>query len=229
MGKIVINIKRPEPTLLERFRSIPTPNLCEAMGKKGHFPSRIRPVYKGLHLWGSAMTVLCPIKDNLTIHKALELAQAGDVLVIDAGDYTEAGLLGEIMCYYAKTKGLAGIVTNGAVRDIRAIEAMNFPVFSQSISMGGTVKEKFGEINTPIKCGGVSVNPGDIVVGDDDGVVVVPQKEAKRISSEALAKIDSEREIKNLIDQGKSTMEIYGFSKKLDNLDIVYEEAKYNE
>ncbi|MHA1238779.1 MAG: 4-carboxy-4-hydroxy-2-oxoadipate aldolase/oxaloacetate decarboxylase [Candidatus Odinarchaeia archaeon] len=223
MGKIVLNVSKPGWEIIEKFKDIPTPYLCEAMGKKGNMSSEIRPIFKGAHLFGVALTVLCPPRDNLTVHKALELAGKGDVLVIDAGNYTEAGLLGEIMCYAAKSRGVAGIVTNGAVRDVKAIEEMNFPVFAKSISPGGTVKEKFGSINVPIMCGNVIVNPGDIIVGDDDGVVVVPQKDAEKIAAEVQGKAALEDKIKQLIDQGKSTMEIYGFNEKLKNLKIEYE------
>ena len=225
MSRIILNFKRPSAELLSKFEGVPTPNLGEAMGKKNNMSSGIRPVYKGARLCGSAFTVLTPPKDNLTIHKALELAQKNDVLVIDTGDFIEAGFLGEVICYAAKIKGLKGIVTNGGVRDIRAIEAMDFPVFSQSICIGGTVKESFGSINVPVNCGGVLVNPGDIIVGDDDGVAVVPLNDAERIVSEARKKLDDEKKIMQLIRDGKSTMEVYGFSKIFEKFKVTYEKG----
>jgi len=167
---------------------------------------------------GAALTALCHAGDNLTIHKALEIAVEGDVLVVDAGNYRGCGLWGEITSLAAHKKGVEGLVVSGAVRDAQAIERLGFPVFSLGVSPSGSTKEFLGPINRPVSCGGVLVSPGDIVVGDDDGVVVVPKEIAADILPRCEEREEKEKKVKELIEQGRTTVEVYGFDKTIERL-----------
>jgi len=216
MERIILNIERPPRTLINKLQKHSTSTLSEVMGKSGHMIHEIKPIYPCGRVAGPAVTVLCPVGDNLTLHKSLEVAQKGDILVVEAKGYKEAGgMWGEIMTLAAKTKGIKALIINGAVRDVAAIRKIGFPVFARAVSPGGTVKKTFGLINNPIICGGVLVNPGDIVVADEDGVVVVPRQDAREVLKKAEEREKREEEIKKLVLQGKTTMEIYGFDKLL--------------
>jgi 4-hydroxy-4-methyl-2-oxoglutarate aldolase len=203
--------------LIEALKAVPTGSLSDGLGKTGAMHHSIKPVYKGAKLAGPAVTVYCQPGDNLTPHKAIAEAEPGSVLVINAGNgYTEAGLLGEIMALAAQLKGLAGVVIDGACRDVDDIEAMDFPVFARAVNPGGTVKESLGKINTTIQCGGQVVNPGDIIAGDTDGVVVIPAGKVEEVLKKAEAIHEKEVWVKEQMKQGKTTMEIYGFDKLLE-------------
>ncbi len=201
---------------LKRLTTFPTGNISDAMGKKGSMDSSIKPVYDDARMGGPAVTVRAVPGDNLPAHIGLDRAPAGSVLVIDARGYTHAGLFGEIMAQAAQKKGLAGVVIDGACRDRLAIKELGFPVFSRAVNPGGTVKESLGALNVPISCGGVSVNPGDIVVGDADGVVVIPREEAEQTFEKANAIFSKEETIKKRIDAGETPMRIYGLDQLVE-------------
>ncbi len=201
--------------IIKQFAGIPTGNLSDAMGKKGSMHSSIKPVFALAKMSGVALTVTCPPADNLTIHKAMGMAPAGSVLVVYAGAYTEGGLFGAIMALGCQIKGIAGAVIDGGCRDVEEIEELGFPLYARGINPGGTVKETLGMIGVPIQCGGILVNPGDIVVGDRDGVVVVPAEQALQVLDKAKAIMDRELKIRELLKQGKSTMEIFGLDALL--------------
>lgn len=201
--------------LVKQFYGIATGNLSDAMGKTGSMHSSIKPVFPSAKMSGLAVTVTCPPGDNLTIHKAMETAPAGSVLVVNASGYTEGGLFGEIMALACQFKGIAGAVIDGGCRDVEEIEELHFPLFARGINPGGTVKETLGTLGVPISCGGVVVTPGDIIVGDRDGIVVVPGEHAAEVLDKARAIVDREVKIRELLQQGKSTMEIFGLDKVL--------------
>ncbi|MFG1432994.1 4-carboxy-4-hydroxy-2-oxoadipate aldolase/oxaloacetate decarboxylase [Xanthobacter sp. V2C-8] len=161
--------------LLAAYKGVTAATAHEAMGRKGALDSAIKPIRSGMKVLGTAFTCSCPPGDNLTLHAALKLAQPGDVLVAAAAGFTEQGLFGDVMASCAKGRGLAGLVVDGGVRDAAEIDAMGFPVFARAISIKGAVKETLGAINTPVVVGGELVSPGDLVIGDDDGVVIVPR------------------------------------------------------
>lgn len=221
MGKIVYEIQRLPNDLIQKFKGSAAGDLSDALGKVGNMNYKMKPIYPGISLVGSAVTVFCPVGDNLTIHKAIEVAQAGDVLVVNSGGYINAGLFGEIMSLACYHKGIRGLVIEGACRDSKKIREISFPVFSYGINPGGTVKESFGSINTPIQCAGVLVNPGDIIVGDDDGVVVVPKEKAEDVLKKVKAKEEKEEKIRELLAAGKSTMEIYDFNRILKGKGVI--------
>jgi len=221
MGKVIYEIQRLPNDLIQKFEGSATGDLSDALGKIGNMDYKMKPIYPGINLVGSAVTVFCPVGDNLTIHKAIEVAQAGDVLVVNSGGYINAGLFGEIMSLACYHKGIKGLVIEGACRDSKRIREISFPVFSYGINPGGTVKESFGSINTPIQCAGVLVNPGDIIVGDDDGVVVVPKEKAEDVLKKVKAKEEKEKKIRELLAAGMSTMEISGFDKILKEKGVI--------
>ncbi|HTE45762.1 MAG TPA: hypothetical protein VK636_10995 [Gemmatimonadaceae bacterium] len=166
----------PDP-VVACFRGMASSNLADAMGRFRFMDPGIRS-RSGLPLCGQALTVLCRPADNLMVHKALQVARTGDIIVIDTCGNTTSAVFGELMCHTAAAKKLGGIIVDGALRDIEGITRLGFPAYSRSVSPGGCDKDGPGEINVPISCGGVVVMPGDIVVGDGDGVAVVPRDSA---------------------------------------------------
>ena len=213
------DFKRPSRELVLAIKELSTPTVLESLKGKFNMNSEIKPFWPGVKLAGPALTVRCHVGDNLTLHKAIELIQPGDVIVVDAGGYKETGgLWGEIMALAARKRGLEGIVIDGAARDIPILRGMNFPIFARTSSPGSTAKKTFGSINRPITCGGVLVNPGDLILGDDDGVVVIPSSRAEEILQLGRERDQKEIQIKRLIEEGKSTVEIFGFDKILNNL-----------
>jgi 4-hydroxy-4-methyl-2-oxoglutarate aldolase len=204
--------------LLEGFLKLPAGNICDANGKTGNMDYRIKPIDPKSKLAGPAFTVPCVPGDNIAIHEALYKAPAGSVLVIDARGYTGAGPIGEIVVTACMKQGIAGIVIDGTIRDAHDIEALGFPLFCRGLNPGGTLKNVVTSLNAAIVCGGVQVNPGDIIVGDRDGVVVVKKEKAAEVLEKAQALSDREDLIVQEIKKGKTTLEIYGFDKKIEEL-----------
>ncbi len=160
------------------------------------------------------MTVKCEPGDNLTLHKAIAMAEPGTVLVVDCGGWTGAGAFGEMFAVSCVARGIRGVVIDGACRDKADLIEMDFPVFTRGVNPNGTRKELLGEINGTIGCGGVLVSPGDIVVGDADGVVVIAAEKAEEVLENALAKKDRESELKPQLAAGRTTVELLGFAEK---------------
>jgi RraA family protein len=178
--RIHTKINRPSKELIGRFAKFPVPNIADCMGRMFCVHPAIKPC-NGARLLGSAFTVRVPSGDNLMFHKAIDMIAPGDVIVVDGqGDLTHS-LVGEIMTRYAMSRGCAGFVVDGSIRDLGAIRELDFPVFARGASPMGPYKNGPGEINVPIVCGGVLVKPGFIVVGDDDGVVIVDPLDAEEI------------------------------------------------
>lgn len=196
------------------FKGIPTGNICDSNNREGSMNEEIKPLHYKFEVTGYAMTVTCVPGDNLTIHKAITEAKPGSVLVIDCKGYTGAGVFGELFATSCKAHGIEGVVIDGACRDKKDIIEMNFPVFSRGVNPNGTLKETCGEINSVIECGGRIVKPGDIIVGDADGIVVIPQEKAKEVLEKSQAKKVKEDELKVSLVQGKTTAELMGFDKK---------------
>jgi regulator of RNase E activity RraA len=174
-------VHRPDPALVEQFRRHDTAKVGDAMAAYGIMDHRIKPIRLGMRLLGPAVTVLTRPGDALFIQKAADVAQAGDVIVVDAGGFEEGAVIGERIAYYMHSRGIRGIVVDGAVRDTAGIAEIGFPSFAKAVTprIFGTVGP--GAINVPIQCGGVPVNPGDLILGDDDGVVVVPCADVARV------------------------------------------------
>jgi len=191
--RVIREFERAPASLVEGFKNIPASNISDVMNRLYSMQSRISP-YGITPLAGVAYTVKTPIGDNAMIHYALDLAQPGDVLVIDGGGELSRALMGEIMITYAWKKGLAGIVIDGAIRDVDCIKAMPIPVYAAGVTPQGPYKNGYGEINYPVVCGGQVVCPGDIIIGDADGIVVIRREDAPHVLELAKAKLAAETE-----------------------------------
>jgi RraA family protein len=192
--RIFLKVNRPSKNLVEGFRGLPVANIADEMNRFFCVDARIKP-YNGKALLGPAFTVKTRTADNLMLHKALELAQPGDVIVVDAqGDLSNA-ITGEIMMTEAARNGVAGVVVDGAIRDSEALKDLDMPVYAAGVTPKGPYKDGPGEINVPVSCGGIVVNPGDIVVGDADGIVIISPQDAPAILEKAKAKLEKEQAI----------------------------------
>jgi len=224
MPLIKKNIVRPNKKLMEAFYKIPVALISDAMDRFNTMDSQIKPLFEGVKICGPAITVREMVGCNIMIHKAIEIAEEGDVIVVDGRGHKDTALGGWIICLNAKMKGIAGIVVDGAWRDVREIRKAKYPVFTRAIVPNGPHKGYPGDINIQIQCGGVPVNPGDIIVGDDDGVVVVPREEAEIVLDKACKLMKKEEEVKKKVLEGKLTIDIYGFQEKLKQLGVREEE-----
>jgi len=200
-------------SLVEKLALLGTPTIYEALGKRGAMDFEIKPLKEDMKVCGSAFTVKCHVGDNLTIHYALSIAERGVVLVVDAGGYKEAGAWGEIATVAAMARGIKGLVIDGAVRDSEAVCGYGFPLFARAISMKGTAKKTLGDVNTQIMCGGVLIRPGDIIIGDRDGVVAVPLDKVKQVYEKGRKREQHEKEIMKRLREGELTIDILDFRK----------------
>lgn len=183
IGNIIIkDFTRPNPELIRELETMPVANIDDNMSRTAAIDSSIKPIgYKG-HLCGPAFTIKVAQGDNLMLHAAMDLAKPGDVIVIDAGGFTERAIFGELMATYMKQRGIKGVVCDGAIRDYGGLaELEDFKVYAKSATPNGPYKNGPGEINTPIMCGGQIVRPGDIVVADDDGVLFIKPDDAEKL------------------------------------------------
>lgn len=199
----------------QKFLEAPTGNICDANGGRGVMDAGIHPLDRHMKLAGRALTVACAAGDNLTIHKAVLLAQPGDVLVINCGGYLNAGVFGEMLALSCMAKGIAGVVIDGSCRDVNDLIDLGFPTFVRGVNPRGTGKDTCGAVGGEVLCGGVSVRGGDVIVGDCDGVVVVPAAEAEQVLEKALAKKKREDEMRPLLQAGATTAELLGLMDKL--------------
>ena len=185
----------PNKPISEQFKSIPTTAISDAMKGMNNLDASIKPLKDTYKISGRSLTVKMPIGDNYSVMKALDAAEPGDIIVIDAkGDLSRA-VAGDFVIGMAKTLGIAGFVVDGAIRDLEACKALDFPIFCKGTTIAAGNKAGQGEINTAISCGGVAVQPGDIIVGDCDGVTVIPQESAENVLAGSLEKLrkDDER------------------------------------
>ncbi|MGE8636941.1 MAG: RraA family protein [Achromobacter piechaudii] len=173
---------------VEKFRRIPVANISDCMSRMTAGGARLRPMHDGSLLAGPALTVRTRPGDNLLVHKALELAQPGDVVVVDAGGDLTNAIIGEIMTTYAQTRGLAGIVINGAIRDCGTIRRGSFPVYAAGVTHRGPYKDGPGEINVTIALDGMTIEPGDLILGDEDGLLALPYEQVPALFEAASAK-----------------------------------------
>lgn len=201
-----------------------TSTVFEACKQSRPMQNDVRPIAPGMRLCGRALTVRCHPADNLTLHAAVAIARPGDVIVADVGNFTEAGHWGEILTVAAMSRGVVGLVINGSVRDIAAAEKRGFPVFARAISMKSTVKQVFGSLNQPIICGGVTVNAGDLVLADEDGVVIVPPAAVEDALQASIARETKEAGVMEQLQAGGLTLDLLGFGKALTDQGIRIED-----
>jgi 4-hydroxy-4-methyl-2-oxoglutarate aldolase len=192
----------------------------EAQGAFGALDSGIKPIHPSMRIAGPAVTVDTRPGDNLMLHYAMLKVKPGDVLVVDAKGFLEAGPWGDVFTELALQKGLAGLVVNGAVRDARTIIELGFPVFCRGLSIKGTGKNQPGRVNVPVCIGDVQIHPGDIVVGDIDGIVVVPHQGVEHAVQASRAREEKERVFREQIRQGASTAELLGLEETFRRFDL---------
>jgi 4-hydroxy-4-methyl-2-oxoglutarate aldolase len=200
------------PALLTTAGELGSSTLFEASGLRCSLDQAIRPICPGLVLVGEAYPLSCAPGDNLAIHIALEKAPAGSVLVIDASGFV-AGYWGEVLTVAAQARGIAGLVMDGGVRDIAAMNRRGFPVFTRGISVQGTVKARFNSVGEPIQISGCGISQGDLVVADDDGVVVIPKAHIERVITAGKARADKEALMMGKLAAGATTLELLGLQK----------------
>ncbi len=215
MVNVIRSIQRVGVDLVDQYRELSSATVHEASGGKGALSSRIKPIAPDMKICGPVVTVKVKPGDNLMLHKAIYVAKAGDVIVADAEGFTEAGAWGEIMAVAAQARGIAGLVFNGAVRDSRIMTDLRFPVFCCALCIKGTQKISLGWINHPLTLDNITINPGDLVLGDRDGVVIVGKEEAEEVLQKSRAREEKEEAIKKRLRAGESTLDIYGFANIL--------------
>lgn len=227
MNDVIKKFARADRAIVEEFAKIgESASIYEVM-KQGAMSSDIRPIWPGQRMCGTALTVQTRAADNLVLHKAIDMAKPGEVIVLDCGEYTEAGgMCGGLMAASMKMKGVAGLVTNGAVRDTMAFKELGVPAFSRAVSIKGSTKVQKGKINHPVVVGGVLVNPGDIVFGDNDAVVVVPKEIAAEMLQKAKAREEEEDQILEDILAGKYTTFGLDYSEVYANLGMTEDDEE---
>ena len=201
--RILRRARKVDAQVAARFREIPVANVSDSMYRMSAGGARLRPMHRGGRMAGPAFTVKTRPGDNLMVHKALDLAEPGDVIVVDAGGDLTNALIGEIMSSYAHARGIAGMVIDGAIRDADEIRANAFPVYAAGVTHRGPYKDGPGEINVPISIDGMVIHPGDLIVGDADGLLCVPFDEAEAILAATHKKMEAEKKTLADIAAGK--------------------------
>jgi 4-hydroxy-4-methyl-2-oxoglutarate aldolase len=215
MVHITTQIERADGDLIERLGAYTAATIHEAQGRRGALNSQIKPIDRDSTFVGSAFTVVCAPRDNLMLQVAIHFAEPGDVLVISAGEFAEAGLFGDVLGNACRAKGIAAVVTDSGVRDTQELRALGLPVFSGSVSIKGTVKETLGHINQPLTFGGELIYPGDVIKGDADGIVVVRREEAREVAELSAARDANEAELIKRYWEGGTTIELCNLTEVL--------------
>jgi len=218
--KIVRNIERAGAELIETLGLQGVATIHEAQGRSGLMRPYMRPIYPSARMAASAVTVSCQPGDNLMIHAAIEVCRPGDALVVATTSESTDGMFGELLATSCRAHGIVGLVIDAGVRDVAELTEMEFPVWSKAISAQGTVKATAGSVNVPVVCAGGSIAPGDVIVGDVDGVVVVPRQaasEVARLGNERIAKEEKSRE---RLRKGELGLDFYGLRAKLTELGV---------
>ena len=219
---IVRTIPRADPSHISRLGACGVATVHEAQGRTGLLRPYMRPIYRDARVAGSAVTVLCGPGDNLMIHAAIAVVQPGDVLVVATTSESTDGMFGELLAESCRAHGVAGLVIDAGVRDTVEIAALNFPIWSKAVSAQGTMKTIPGSVNVPVVCAGASVAPGDVIVGDADGVVVVPRETAAVVVAAADQRLQKEARTREQLKAGVLGLDIYGLREVLAQRGVVW-------
>lgn len=220
--RIVRRILRPSAESVRTLGTHGVATIHEAQGRSGLMKPYMRPIYAAARVAGPAVTISSPPGDNLMIHAAIEVCQPGDVLVVAPTSESTDGMFGELLATSCVAHGIAGLVIEAGVRDIADLTAMNFPIWSKAISAQGTVKASAGSVNVDVICAGVVVHAGDIIVGDQDGVVVVPRERADEVARLGRERITKEEKNRTRLQAGELGVDFYGLREKLKELGVEY-------
>ena len=220
--QIIRNISRADAGLIKALGEQGVATVHEAQGRTGFLNPYMRPIYSSARAAGSAVTVSCQPGDNLMIHAAIEVCKPGDILVVVTTSDSTDGMFGELLATSCQAHGIGGLVIDAGVRDVADLTAMKFPVWSKAISAQGTVKATPGSVNVDVVCAGAIVRPGDIVIGDIDGVVVVKRETAVEVVELGKKRIDNEQQSRTRLKAGELGVEFYGLRAKLKELGVEY-------
>ena len=219
---VVRNIKRAEPDIVKRLGALGVATAHEAYGRFGLMKPYLRPVWSGAEAAGSAVTVLAQPGDNWMIHVAVEQCQPGDILVVGCTTDNTDGMFGDLLATSLMARGVKGLVIDAGVRDAKALREMGFPVWSKAISARGTVKATLGAVNVPVVCAGINVVPGDAVIADDDGVVVIGRKDAAEVVARGEKRVADEAGKRQKLAAGVLGLDMYNMREPLAKAGLVY-------
>ncbi|WP_341299325.1 4-carboxy-4-hydroxy-2-oxoadipate aldolase/oxaloacetate decarboxylase [Lysinibacillus sp. FSL H8-0500] len=221
---VVKEIQRPALALVQQYRQLDVSTVYEAQGKQGIMNPRLKPILSNKIIVGPAVTVICQAGDNLMIHAAIEVCKPGDILVITTAGDCVAGMIGELIVTALMKKGVQGVIIDSGIRDVRQLRALDFPVWTRDILSQGTNKIKGGWVNAPATCGDVTVAPGDLIMADDDGVVVIKKEDLQSTLDLSNARLRKEEGTKAKIDSGQISVDFYNLRPVLEAEGVVYYE-----